>query len=74
MKNPWINKKKPKKLTKQSIMTWTISEAIHTWLQKGDDQYVNVLDRICAINDVVKEAIQRSDALIEKHKGKGLDF
>jgi len=56
-------------------MTWTISDAINTWLhQKGDDQYVNVLDRICAINDVVKEAIQRSAALIEKHKGKGLDF
>ena len=81
MKNHWTNKKpksKPKsEITKQFVITWAISDAINAWLhQKGDDvhRYCIFLDRVCDINTVVKEAMQKAEELIKEHKGEGLDF
>lgn len=63
--------KKKQVITDDFVITSEIAKGIHFWLHKMGDkvnQFQLGIDRVAAIQEVVKEGLQKGKDFIEKHK------
>jgi len=63
------NQKREVRLTEEQITIQCIAQAINQWLHRKDVdvvKYVNFVDRVCEIAEVVREALPRAQEIISK--------
>ena len=61
-------------ITDEQVMLYHMSQAVNQWLhKKGNDvsRYCNYIDRVCDINEVLVEALDKTAESIQKAEAEG---
>lgn len=61
-------------ITDEKIMIYQMSQAVNQWLHKKRDdvhRYVNFIDRVCEIHEVLEESLFKTAEIILKAKEEG---